>query len=153
MKFIPAVLMAYRSTPATQSTMFSPFHLLFGQKMRLPVDVALTPKPSMAHEPKYHLMRVLEQLKICREIAAENIRQHQQKYTQQHDKCAQEPDFMVGSTVWLYCSHVPKGKSPKLLQKWVGPYSVIYQGPNHTFKLRRNSDHTILKSLVHAKRL
>lgn len=44
---------------------------------------------------------------------------------------------MVGSTVWLFCSHVPKGKSPKLLQKWVGPYSVIYQGPNHTFKLRR----------------
>uniref|UniRef100_A0A8W8JGD3 Uncharacterized protein n=1 Tax=Magallana gigas TaxID=29159 RepID=A0A8W8JGD3_MAGGI len=58
-----------------------------------------------------------------------------------------------GHRVWLYCSHVPKGKSPKLLQKWVGPYLVIYQRPNHTFKLRRDSYHKILKSLVHAKRL
>lgn len=32
-------------------------------------------------------------------------------------------------------------------------YSIIFQGPNHTFKLRRDSGHKILKSLVHAKRL
>lgn len=152
-EYIPAVMMAYRSTPATQSTQFSPFYLLFGQEMRLPVDVALQPKPTLAAEPKLHLARVLEQLKLSREVAAQNMKEKQHKYTQQHDKKAENPNFMVGSKVWLYCSRVPKGKSPKLIQKWTGPYTIILLGPNNTFKLRNNNTYKIMKSLVHVQRL
>ena len=113
--------------------------------MRLPIDVALLPKPSMAREPKLHLTRVLEQLRVCREVAAENIKQKQQKYAEQHDKKAEPTNVTLGSKVWLYCSRVPKGKSPKLLQKWTGPYTVIQQGPNNTFKLRNDETHKIVK--------
>ncbi|XP_053389855.1 protein NYNRIN-like [Mercenaria mercenaria] len=45
-ELLPSIMMAYRMTPATQSTQHSPFFLLFGREMRLPIDTALTPKHS-----------------------------------------------------------------------------------------------------------
>ena len=45
-ELLPGIMMAYRSTPATQSTQFSPFFMLYGREMRLPVDTVLQPKGS-----------------------------------------------------------------------------------------------------------
>lgn len=152
-EYIPFVMMSHRATPCTQSTQYSPFYLLYGQQMRLPIDIAFIPKPGMAKEPKLHLMRVLEHLQMSRKAAAENARQKQIKYKTQHDKKAEPTTLTTGDRVWLYCSRVPTGKSPKLLRKWTGPYQILQSGPNDTFKLRHEVNHKTLKSLVHAKRL
>ncbi|CAC5358371.1 unnamed protein product [Mytilus coruscus] len=40
LNLIAPIMMAYRMTTATQSTQYSPFHLLFGQEMIAPFDVA-----------------------------------------------------------------------------------------------------------------
>ena len=62
-------------------------------------------------------------------------------------------DFKVGDRVMLQCMKVPKGPSPKLHPKWIGPYYITNVGQNHTYKIRRMSDHKILKSRIHANRL
>lgn len=40
---LPGILMAYRATPATQSTEYSPLFMLYGIEMCLPIDTALVP--------------------------------------------------------------------------------------------------------------
>ena len=55
-KYLTPVLMAYRRTPATESTKVSPFFALFGQEMRLPIDTTLIPKPTMVRG--HHLFSV-----------------------------------------------------------------------------------------------
>lgn len=128
--FIPPIMMAYRSTPATQSTQFSPFEILFGQPMRLPIDVSLIPKQTMPRETKQHVNELVNRLKLYREVAAKNQKEKQDKYTFQHDKKAVQPTFVAGAKVWLYCSRTPKGKNHKLVQRWTGPYRILYKGPN-----------------------
>ncbi|VDI84177.1 Hypothetical predicted protein [Mytilus galloprovincialis] len=142
--FIPPIMMAYRSTPATQSTQFSPFEILFGQPMRLPIDVSLIPKQTMPRETKQHVNELL--LLKTRKKNKTNIPFNTTKK-------AVQPTFVAGAKVWLYCSRTPKGKNHKLVQRWTGPYRILYKGPNNTFKIKNTETQKEVKALVHAKRL
>jgi hypothetical protein len=152
-ELLPSIMMAYRMTPATQSTKYSPFFLLFGREMRLPIDTSLTPKSTLSAEFKTHLAQVLQNLEIARKIAAENTKLAQEKYKNQYDKHSQPADFKPAERVWLYCTKVPPGMAPKLHRKWVGPYYITLLGPNNTYKLRRCSDNREVKVMVNATRL
>ena len=53
-ELLPGIMMAYRSTPATQSG------------NALPIDTVLQPKDHLAQDYKIHLGRVLQNLEVCR---------------------------------------------------------------------------------------
>ena len=44
---LPSIMMAFRSTPCTESTGFSPNQVLFGKEVHLPIDTSLVPKPTL----------------------------------------------------------------------------------------------------------
>ena len=96
---LPGILMAYRATPATQSTDYSPFFLLYGREMTLPIDTALIPKDRLAQDHKIFLSRILQNLETSRKIAAKNIKQAQERYKQQYDKKSKEPQFQPAQRV------------------------------------------------------
>ncbi|CAG2257306.1 unnamed protein product [Mytilus edulis] len=64
-----------------------------------------------------------------------------------------EPEFRLHDKVLLRLHRTPVGKSPKLIDKYEGPYYITKIGPNYTFRLRKCSDHKELKSVVNASRL
>ncbi|CAG2190886.1 unnamed protein product [Mytilus edulis] len=150
---LPGILMAYRATPATQSTDYSPFFLLYGREMTLPIDTALIPKDRLAQDHKIFLSRILQNLETSRKIAAKNIKQAQERYKQQYDKKSKEPQFQPAQRVWLYCTKVPVGKAPKLHRKWSGPYYITRIGPNSTYKLRNCATNKEVVSMVNAQRM
>ena len=152
-ELLPGFMMAYRSTPCTQSTQFSPFFMLYGREMRLPIDTVLQPKDHLPQDHKVHLSRILQNLEVCRKIAGENIKDAQDKYKYQYDKRSKVPEYRPAQRVWLYCTKVPVGKAPKLHRKWVGPYYITMMGPNHTYRLRNVRTNLEVKSLVNALRL
>ena len=152
-ELLPGIMMAYRSTPCTQSTQFSPFFMLYGREMRLPIDTVLQPKDHLPQDHKVHLSRILQNLEVCRKIAGKNIKDAQDKYKFQYDKRSKVPEYRPAQRVWLYCTKVPVGKAPKLHRKWVGPYYITMLGPNHTYKLRNVRTNLEVKSLVNAMRL
>ena len=152
-EILPGIMMAYRSTPATQSTQYSPFFMLYGREMRLPIDTVLQPKDHLPQDCKVHLSRILQNLEVCRKLAGQNIKEAQDKYKYQYDKRAKVPDYHPAQRVWLYCTKVPTGKAPKLHRKWVGPYYITMLGPNHTYRLRNCKTNAEVKSLVNAMRL
>ena len=152
-EILPSVMMAHRMTPCTQASQVSPFFLLFGREMHIPIDTALLPKDNLSQNHKVHLNNVLKQLETTRKIATENIKAAQVRYKHQFDKRSQEPKFQPAERVWLYCTKVAVGKAPKLHRKWVGPYYITQLGPHHTFKVRNCAMNKEVKSLVNGVRL
>ena len=152
-EILPSVMMAHRMTPCTQSSQESPFFLLFGREMHVPIDTALLPKDNLAQDHKVHLNNVLRQLETTRKIATENIKAAQAKYKYQFDKRSKEPKFQPADRVWLYCTKVVPGKAPKLHRKWTGPYYITLLGPNHTYRIRNCATNKEIKSLINGVRL
>ena len=152
-EILPSVMMAHRMTPCTQASQVSPFFLLFGREMHIPIDTALLPNDNLSQNHKVHLNNVLKQLETTRKIATENIKAAQVRYKHQFDKRSQEPKFQPAERVWLYCTKVAVGKAPKLHRKWVGPYYITQLGPHHTFKVRNCATNKEVKSLVNGVRL
>ena len=150
--FLPAAMMAFSSSPAS-GTGLSPFHLLFGKEMNLPIDTSLIPKTTLGLDAQHYFERVLERLKAAKEIAGTNIRIAQEKSKQRHDVQAKDPGLKVGDYVLLKSIKVPKGYSPKLYPKSNGPFYITELGPNFTYKLRSCVDHSEVKCLINASRL
>lgn len=151
--FLPGILMAYRSAPATQSTKYSPYFMVFGREMMLPIDVALLPKTSMGINAQEHIREILENLESTRKIARDNMEEAQKRYKDRYDRSVKKPTFQIGDQVLVYNPHTPKGKVSKLMKKWTGPYYITQHGPNHTFKIRLCADNKAYKCLIHANRL
>ena len=84
-QFLPCVMMAFRMSPATESTTLSPFHMVFGKEMNLPVDTALVPKHTMAPDAKAHFEELIERLKMAKEIALSNVKESQAKSKERFD--------------------------------------------------------------------
>ena len=146
-------MISFRVSPATESTTLSPFHLVFGKEMTLPVDTAFLSKQSMSPDARQYFEELLDRLKIAKEIATANMREAQAKSKEYHDRKAKVPDFAVHDRVLMRVSKVPTGLSPKLFEKYDGPYYISELGPNYTYRLRRCSDHKHLKALINASRL
>ena len=150
---LPGIMMAYRATPCTQSTQYSPYFLLFGREMNLPFDLNWIPKENLGKTPQAHLQKILGNLENAREIARENMEKAQEKYKKYYDVRVKEPKFEPGDKVWLFNPKVPVGLSNKFHRKWTGPYYITQKGPNYTFKLRSCADNKEMKSLIHANRM
>ena len=152
-QLLPSIMFSYRTTPALDSTNYSPYFILFGKECRMPLDTELIPSAHLNKTTEQHLNRILENQRMIRELVSENIAQAQAKYKEQHDKKAADPKFNVFTNVWLYNPRTPKGLSPKLVNRWIGPYYVSDKLSECSFRLRDLKSHKAIKSTVHANRL
>ena len=151
---LPGILMAYRNTQAHRSTEFSPYYLLFGEPMYTPIDREITANiPEVSAQYRGTMKSVLDNVKLSRKVAEENIVRHQQQNKELHDRRAVEPDYVMGDLVWLYDPKVPVGYSKKIRAQWVGPYNICEIGPNGTYRLRHAQTREITSSLINAGRL
>jgi transposase InsO family protein len=151
---LPGILAAYRATVSTHSTQCSPFSMLFGKEMVLPLDVSLTSPQHATADVKQYVSDLNKTLRITADIARENasLQQEQNKLT--YDKTAVYPKFQVNDIVLLSEPHVPLGSSPKLFPKFRSSlYRITRLGPNFTYALHDCNTNTPLKTLIHANRL
>ena len=150
---LPSIMMAFRSTPCTESHQFTPYHLLFGKEMNLPIDTTLIPKPTLGQNAKQYFDQLLEKLKVSQEIATKNMEVAREKAKIRHDVRSQEPTFQLNDLVLLKSVRVDEGLSVKLGDKSLGPYYIVELCPNHTYRLRSCANHKLVQSPVHANRI
>lgn len=82
-----------------------------------------------------------------------NIKRSQEKSEERFDKHAKVPNFKLFDKVLIKANKIPFGLSPKLAEKYQGPYLISELGPNHTYKIRRCSNRKVLKSFMNASQL
>ena len=152
-QYLHAVLSAYRLTPATQSTQFTPYFLLFKRECRLPIEIALKSSDSLPIPAQDCISDIIESFEMTQEIVKKNILQAQEKYTTSYNKATKPHSFVVGQKVWVYFPKVKVGVSTKLQNKWEGPFYICTVLKNNTFILRRSVDNKQLQSPIHAMRM
>ena len=117
-------MLAYRCS-VHETTKETPFKLMFGREVRLPVDVMFGhPAP-----PPSSCTQYVENLRKTLESAYQRVRQH---LTTQHRRQKQICDhkiegapYAVGDKVWLHSPAVLRGRSKKIFRPWQGPCIVI----------------------------
>ena len=115
------VCLAYNSS-VHASTGFSPFFLMFGRQVTLPVDLMY----GISHEEEVLLLEYVERLKerlrgayaLVRERCGTEHRRQKAIY----DEKVHGAPFNPGDLVWLHSPAVPRGLSRKLHRPWKGPF-------------------------------
>ena len=150
---LPSIMMAFRMSPCTQSTGFSPYYMIFGREMPLPIDTALIPEELITQSPEKYMDQLINRIKIIQDIAKSNLEEAQQKSKIYYDKSTKQPKFKVGDHVLLKVEKVQVGKKKKLEPKWTGPFSIIEQKHDLIYKLLNLQTLRPTKSFIHANRL
>ena len=134
---LPGILMAFRNTPADNSTEFSPYYLLFCQNMRTPLDVAIQGNiQDVTPHFTTDLKSFIDNVQLSRQIAKENMERHLEINKTVYDNKVRDVVYKVGLYVWLYNPAVRVGLSNKLQAKWCGPYVISEVHDNHTYRIR-----------------
>jgi len=152
-QYLPSILYAHRGTPAASSTHHSPYFLLFGRELPMPLERALVPPATGKMEADNYIKLLLPRLEVARSVAQENIKAAQKEYKRYYDRDQRPTTFAPGTYVWLYNPQVPQGQCPKLRRKFEGPFYVVMNGPNDTYYLRDVKTNKKYPSPVHVNRL
>jgi hypothetical protein len=119
---------------------------MFGRK---PNITGVLQKENPETQYTYNYLKELQsRLQSSYQIAQSNLKFHQDRSKEYHDKTLPTPLFTVGDKVLLHDEKVRRGRSAKLTAPYIGPYEILDIDVNITLKLHRNKT---LK--VHANRL
>jgi hypothetical protein len=144
--FLPSFCAAHNSSKS-QSSGFSPFFLLYGRDMLLPVDTLL------AHRTKYlgedYFPQSLERMHTTFRLVRRHIKEQTNRNKKYHDKKAnvKEIKFKVGEAVYFKNYE----RQTKLDSKWVPYYRIIKQRSPSSFVIKDQISGAIKN--VHAKDL
>ncbi len=137
-QYLPAFAMAFRRTPATNVSKFSPFQLLFGRDMKVPADLQYQAAPNTPRDVIEHMQTLSEVLRNTHEMAEKNIKLARDTNKEKRDSKlkATEPKYNVGDTVLFKNPAIPKGKCAKLHIKNNGPYIIDDKTNHNTYRVR-----------------
>lgn len=119
-KILPYAVFAYNSS-RQGSTEQTPFYLLYGRQVRLPIDAALNFTPSRyTIDIDDYATEVPKLLTAAWENARRNISRAQQHQKEYYDKNVYEPPYEIGKFVY---KKTPK--TNKFSHPWQGPFEII----------------------------
>lgn len=142
-------LMPYRSA-VQSSTGFTPYYLLFGKEMRLPLDLMYRP-PNIERSRSDYIQETREALLRAYEIARENLNLAHERQKDYYDRRTQGTRFKPGDSVWLWSPVLQKGVAPKFHEPWTGPFKVVKRLSDVTYEIRDLARKT--NKVVHFDRL
>jgi len=121
---------AYRSTPHTR-TGETPNLLMLSRETRVP-DHLTYHIPEQDYFIYEYASELVEKMKVAHEILREKQWQVRQEDSDE------PPLYQVGDWVRMVNYRRHRGKAAKLQPKSVGPYAVVEEMSNHTYKLERS---------------
>ena len=129
--------MAYRSV-VHDTTKCTPAELMFGQNIRLPMDLLFShPEEEEEKSTMEYVAYLQECIDKVHRYARANIRVASDRMKEYYDVKADHHAFSRGDWVWLYNPTRKKGIS--LSRPWKGPYLVIEKLNDVVYSIQCNS--------------
>ena len=121
-EYLPYLLFAYREAPQ-ESTGFSPFELLYGRRVRGPLDVlreVWAEEESKKTTEVTHLIQMRERLEEMACLVKANLQKAQRRQKRAYDEKVTVQSLEVGDEVLVL---LPTWQN-KLQLQWSGPYKI-----------------------------
>ena len=136
-RYLAPLLFAYREAPHESLGGFSPFELLYGRRVRGPMQVLkeLLTKEGTETEVKttyQYIIDLKERLQDTCTLAHDMLTQASDKYKQYYDRGAKPRSLEVGDKVLIL---LPTDHN-KLLLQWKGPYTVLQRFNDVDYKVQ-----------------
>ena len=149
---LPLLLMAYRSAEH-EVTDYSPAQMMMGHELRLPVDLIISrpPDDDLPTDSATFVRKLKERLDDVHRVVRRRLKIAADAMKTRHDAKATDVKFDVGEAVWFYNPRRMKGKCPKLMSDWDGPYEVIHRLSDVTYRIKKGT--RAKPKVVHANRL
>ena len=147
-EFVNYALMAQRAIPHS-ITRYSPFYLLHGRQMRLPMEDDLTTARFVNREAKdgrdsirSHLDTLADRLEEAYHVTRDNNRMGRERQKKQYDKGTKITVFQPGEMIYLREMTRRKRGCPKFRLRWRGPYEVVKRlsDLNYLIRVKRNKE-------------
>ena len=132
-------LMAYRSSEHS-STGYTPFSLMFGREVRLPLDVTMGDVVTITDNHGDYASRLKNHLSNAYRDAREQLKK---------DKGVETCQYAPGDLVFLVNPQVKTGEAAKFHRKWKGPYEVLEPTNEVNYPIRKPSEPRSRSKVVH----
>ena len=146
-------MMAFRSS-VHSSTEHTPFELMFGREMRIPLDVMMGSGP-MGSEDSYS--EFVADLQGSLEAAYRDVRQNlkvaQRRQKDAYDKGVRHMLFQPGDLVLRYDPQLKPGEVNKFHRQWEGPYEIVERVTDVTYRVKKVRGHSRKSRVVHFNNL
>ena len=148
------VCMAY-NTSIQSTTGYTPFFLMFGREARLPLAIVHEPPPSphgaIPQQYGNYVQSLQETFNTAFEAVRSNMSTRQGRQKEFYNCKVHGDPFKPGDLVWLFNEALVKGESRKLRRPWRGPYRVITQLSDVTYRIQHTGNNK--STVVHFDRL
>ena len=133
-RHIPFALAAYRST-VHETTQETPNMMMFGREVTHPLDLSANQPaaPQLNTDYAENLRNRMDDIHTrVTEQTDKNMRRQKRNY----DRHASNETLSSGQFVWLRNNFRKKGISPKLTNRWEGPYRIITRLSDVTYRIQ-----------------
>jgi len=137
---LPAVLCAYRASK-NESTGYTPYELVMGQKPRMPIDIVLgnISEDRPKHETYVDYVEDLRgRLIKSHQIAREHLGTAADRRKKEYDLKVKPRSFQVGEKVWYLYQRRYTARSPKWQKRYIGPFEVVKVLPPADYVIRKS---------------
>ena len=86
----------------TESTGVSPYLLVYGRELKLPLDIALKKPYKLSPNVETELEDIITKVTLLDKIVKDNIDAYKVKIKQNYDKKSTSLTHIIGQPVWLY---------------------------------------------------
>jgi len=149
---IPVISWSYRAS-TTISHGFSPFEVLFGKKMRTPIDPSILNDVRTSTNIDVYLQHMLPKIQLTRDIAKQNMHDCNDDTQFYYDRNTAYPRYTVGQKVLLYDPVAKKSVCKKLKRRWLRSFHTVSEGDVYGCQLRKYDDGQEMRAYVHSNRL
>lgn len=126
---LPICAMAYNGS-VHSSTGFSPYYLMYGHEMRLPLELVIPiyPEENVSTQETsvdQFVRRMSDTFSYVYRQNRQSLQHAMAAQKKVYDKRRHEKYYKPGDGVWLFNPKRRVGRTPKLDSPWEGPYTVI----------------------------
>ena len=145
-------MMAYRNS-VHASTGHTPFELMFGREMRVPLDVMMGRGTDNDRPYTEFVADLQDHLEDAFRDVRQNLKVAQRRQKDAYDKGVKHTVYQAGDLVLRYTPQLKPGEAGKFHRQWEGPYEIVTQITEVTYRVRKVEGRSRRSSVVHFNNL